>query len=392
MAVLLAASPAAVSASAPSGLPEAPAAVSPFVVSNTLDSDGDGLTDAFEINYGLNPHSPDSDHDGLLDSAEDPDGDLLSNLGEQRFGTSPVAADSDHNGVSDWQEDADHDGIPNGAEQDRRPVPADLKPSLDRARADTPPSYADGCHSNVNDSNVHPCIYGDRDGSLEVAIFGDSHAAQWLPALIAIGYTEQWRIRSVTKSGCPVALARFGPENYAGGVSCRTWRRSAVAWLRSHPPDVIVVSNFRGYPIVDSSGHRLSGHARQSAWGAGLAKLLAALPSSSRLLVLGDTPRMRLDPVECLRQHHTDIATCETTRHDADNPAHSAAERTAAKESGATFRTLSGQVCPYDPCPIVVGRYLIWREESHITATYSRMLAPSLRTFLLADLHSPRSP
>ena len=54
-----------------------------------FDSDGDGLSDAFERLYGLNPHNPDTNTDGVLDPAEDPDHDLLSNLGEQRFHTSP---------------------------------------------------------------------------------------------------------------------------------------------------------------------------------------------------------------------------------------------------------------------------------------------------------------
>src|SRR3954466_11039762 len=77
--------------------------------STAVDSDGDGLTDAFEVRYGLNPHSPDSDHDGLLDPAEDPDGDGLSNLGEQHFHTFPRNRDTDGDGVSDWHEDADGD-------------------------------------------------------------------------------------------------------------------------------------------------------------------------------------------------------------------------------------------------------------------------------------------
>lgn len=353
------------------------------------DSDGDGLSDAFEICYGLNPLSPDSDGDGLLDPAEDPDGDLLSNLGEQQFGTSPARKDTDHNGVSDWNEDADHDGIANGIEQDARHVPAHLRPSLRNARDDTPVSYGDGCHSSVHDSAVHPCVYGDVHATIEVAILGNSHAAQWLPALIAIGNTDAWRIRSVTKSGCPAVPERYAAGTYAAGRSCTTWRKAAIEWLRGHPPDLIVVSDFRGYSIVDRNGRRLDSADRQDAWKKGLSKLLDALPASSGKFVLGDTPRMRVDPVACLREHRTNISACETSRREANNWAHVAAERSAAASSGAHYRTLTGQVCPYDPCPVVVGHYLIWREESHLTATYARLLAPSLEAILLpvVDAH-----
>src|SRR5262245_26467207 len=90
--------------------------------SATPDSDGDGLTDAFEVKYRLNPNSPDSNGNGLLDSAENPDGDGLSNLAELRFGTNPRKADTDGDGTADGQEDSNHNGIPDENEQDSRPV------------------------------------------------------------------------------------------------------------------------------------------------------------------------------------------------------------------------------------------------------------------------------
>jgi SGNH domain (fused to AT3 domains) len=353
---------------------------------SSADSDGDGLDDAFEVTYGLNPRDADSNHNGVLDPAEDPDRDDLGNLGEQRFGTSPSDPDTDHDGISDWNEDGDEDGIPDGSEQDHRRVPAHLKPSLANALYDTPVSYGDGCLSNVHDSTVHPCLYGDKSGTTEVAILGDSHAAQWLPALVAIGNHEHWRIRSVTKSGCPALRAHFASNSYASSDSCRTWRKHAVEWLDGHPPDLIIVSDFRGYPIAGPDGRHLRGTERQAAWGAGLTRLLGALPAGSLLMVLADTPRMRLDPVKCLEHHPANIAACETARIDAGDLAHNAAEQAAAARSGAAFRSMGHQICPYDPCPVIVGRYVIWREDSHLTATYSRKLAPSLRIMVRAVL------
>ena len=39
-------------------------------------------------------------------------------------------------------------------------------------------------------------------------------------------------------------------------------------------------------------------------------------------------------------------------------------------------------VCPYDPCPVVLGTELIWRNRSHLTATIARRLAPSMRVLV----------
>jgi cell wall-associated NlpC family hydrolase len=78
------------------------------------DTDGDGLNDAFELAQGLDPRSPDSDHDGHLDgsltplSRVDSDGDGLDDNLEGVLGTNPMAADSDNDGFSDALEY--HDG------------------------------------------------------------------------------------------------------------------------------------------------------------------------------------------------------------------------------------------------------------------------------------------
>ena len=81
------------------------------------DSDGDGLTDADEINkYGTDPHNPDTDGDGLSDGEE-----VLV------YGTDPLNPDTDGDGLKDGEEvltyktdplnpDTDGDGLKDGEE------------------------------------------------------------------------------------------------------------------------------------------------------------------------------------------------------------------------------------------------------------------------------------
>ena len=55
----------------------------------SADTDGDGLTDAFERMIGSDPTQADTDHDGLSDGLE------------SALGTNPLLADSDHDGLTD---------------------------------------------------------------------------------------------------------------------------------------------------------------------------------------------------------------------------------------------------------------------------------------------------
>jgi hypothetical protein len=80
------------------------------------DFDGDGLSNLWEVQNGLNPLSADSDGDGMPDdwevangldgsfagdAQEDPDDDGLANLGEYLGGSDPNNADSDGDGLRD---------------------------------------------------------------------------------------------------------------------------------------------------------------------------------------------------------------------------------------------------------------------------------------------------
>lgn len=121
-----------------------------FDWSTLPDSDGDGLPDKFENEYGCDPANPDTDDDGLPDGYEivsvgsnpadknsldntlsdgeyDSDQDDLSNYEEYLLGTDPLRADSDFDGLSDGDEvnvhgtdplnpDTDGDGLSDGDE------------------------------------------------------------------------------------------------------------------------------------------------------------------------------------------------------------------------------------------------------------------------------------
>ncbi|MFN8623696.1 MAG: SGNH hydrolase domain-containing protein [Chloroflexota bacterium] len=353
---------------------DGPRVAGPEHVTRARDSDGDGLTDAWELRYGLDPRARDTDHDGLHDPSEDPDHDGLGNLGEQRFHTDPNVADTDHDGVPDGREDADHDGRSNALEQDGLPLPARLRPSLAHAFDDRPAMFLQGCQALSDDVEPRTCAFGKLDSPTTVVVLGDSHGTMWVPALTQAATHQGWRLVTLTKSGCPAN--DLDPSFSNVRESCPTWRHKAEDWLLANPPSLVILVSAPRYGVHDPHGHPLSPKGAAAVWKAAYARTLAAMPPGVRVVVLGEVVHPRVDVPECLGTHPL-MSGCVTRRAVGMHPGWAGAERAAVAAAGMTWDTLNPLVCPYDPCPVVTDGILMWRDSSHITRTFSFSLWPS---------------
>lgn len=73
-------------------------------------------------------------------------------------------------------------------------------PSLVALKQDLPVVYKKKCHQNQKDSEPISCILGDANSSRTMVVVGDSHAAQWVPALEIIARDNGWKLVTFTKS------------------------------------------------------------------------------------------------------------------------------------------------------------------------------------------------
>lgn len=260
------------------------------------------------------------------------------------------------------------------------PVPRDLAPSLLTARDDLPVIYADGCH--VDPAATEPaegCFYGDLASTTTVVLFGDSHAAQWFPALERIALEQGWRLLSLTKSACASAdvpvWSQLLERPYA---ECATWRAAAFDRIASERPAVVVISNARSYQLT-INGKAASAEDHEDVWSAGLeATTRRLLDGGSKVVVIGETVRQEVDPLDCLSENLSDASACASPYADAAAIDRVALERRVAELLDATFVDPTPWMCYTDPCPSVIGRFLVYRDKHHMTATYARALAPRL--------------
>jgi hypothetical protein len=274
------------------------------------------------------------------------------------------------------------------------PVPADLQPSLGAAPEDYPVTFSDGCNVPEGGSSSRgTCLYGNLSSKTTIALFGDSHAAFWFPAMEASAEREGWRLLNLTMSSCtPADLSVYNSIFRRIYTECPAWREQAVARLVATRPAVIVVAGTHGISPVDASGRPITGDVLVQAWEAGMARTFERLiPAAGRVILMADTPTSQFDPPVCLSQHPASVLACATPVGKAIDEPWLAAERQVVAQTGVGFIDPTYWVCPTSPCPVVVGNLLVYQNAGHLTATYAAALTDRLGAAIL-DQMGPAPP
>ena len=249
-------------------------------------------------------------------------------------------------------------------------VPSNLTPSLNRARDDLPQVYDNGCILDVGDNSPKQCIYGAAGGSITIVLFGDSHAAEWMPALHKVSVANGWRLIVHVKKACPDA--EIPTEKDPNGTDCAAWRSDVIDLIGGMQPDLVIMSSYR-YKQVGAA----AGRDPDTVWQEGLDKTVAKVrPLTTHLLLLGDSATPKEDIPSCLAANLSNVPNCMDSREGAVRPGRLAAEREVARAHDADFIPTSDWMCTETACPVIVGNVLMYRDNSHITATASELLSP----------------
>jgi hypothetical protein len=261
-------------------------------------------------------------------------------------------------------------------------LPDDVRPALGSARDDEEQLRGDGCLAFERVVVPPDCVYGFRDATFTIALVGDSHAAHWFPALERVAKHERWRIVTFVKVACPFIDMRVGnvalKREYR---ECADFNEATIDRLGRLRPDLTIVSMSRIaiHPVVSADD-------TVAAKGAAIGRMVARIPGRTALLV--DTPYAGIDVPGCLSAHPSDVDACAIAHRTAFLDHLGAIERVAATASGAAVIDLTARICVEDPCPVVVDGMIVFRDIGHLTATYSRSLAPALDAEIRRVIHA----
>jgi peptidoglycan/LPS O-acetylase OafA/YrhL len=248
---------------------------------------------------------------------------------------------------------------------------------FDIAFRDVPALYGLDCVPERPDPLPRLCAFGETaTPQSTVVLFGDSHAAEWFPALDQIANAQRWKLLTIVKTGCTPLMLKEEVTPRMQRV-CDDWRRLSFDEIQKLHPDLILVSSASLHP--GANGRMVTDIAvwEQAARGT----ITALAQRAAQVRFIRDTPHADYNALECLAQAEWNGRTrCPTvTPAAALYPGIYAAEmRGAAGLGNVRFIDLSDAMCGAEQCYLEIGGMIVYRDNDHLTATFSRSLAGAL--------------
>lgn len=242
-------------------------------------------------------------------------------------------------------------------------------------------THTNGCNAELTGRDLVVCAFGPDSAERTVAMVGDSHVGQWFPAMLEVADRRGWRIVVMTKNGCA-----FSTEPRPGGgeaaASCEEWKAQVGEHLRSAPPDAVFTNGTRSVRAGEAGAERVpEGY---------LARWEEMADLGVGVIAVRDTPRLDFDAPACVDTEGreacgVDLGETLAPRSPFEAPG-------GRLPSGVAAVDMTGYLCPEGRCPSVMGNVLVMGDDDHMTATFSRSLAPALEEALPEDPGSLAAP
>jgi hypothetical protein len=155
-------------------------------------------------------------------------------------------------------------------------------------------------------------------------------------------------------------------------------------------PAALILSTYNGYVAVDGddrSPWRLS----PATWGNGLRRTYGLVTAAGiNTIVIRDTPETPFDVPACLSRRAAGVPfarACDYERASSLSPAAITAQNDAARGlTRLAFVDMTDRVCATATCSVIQRGRIVFRDDDHLTASFSRAEAPVLGDRIVAGL------
>lgn len=235
-----------------------------------------------------------------------------------------------------------------------------LIPDLTTGQHDSSEVYRDGCFTIDGQIDFDLCEYGEtKQYEKTIALIGGSHSAHWQPMLDQFGKDNNVRITTYLKGKC-----RFTLEDTSDHPECLDWFDNVIEHVLANPPDLVFtsgdISKFDGDTLPEGF---------VDAW-----KVFEE--ANVPLFLVRDTPWYPYRIPDCLREADGDWnEACKIPRSDIIREP-SLLSTASTIPTNATVFDPTDYFCDDDYCYPIIGNVVTHFDSNHITASFSRSLAP----------------
>ncbi|MFF2273369.1 acyltransferase family protein [Agromyces sp. NPDC058136] len=209
---------------------------------------------------------------------------------------------------------------------------------------------------DMNKTGPYICSYGVDDADVSIAVTGDSHAAHFIPALIDIVEDRGWKLTTYVGMNCDDT----------------TWQECKGGAEMS---DRIITG---GYDLVVYSAYRYAGSDIDDV----AASVTRLHDSGVPLMLIEDVPFHPTSTFDCLDAAGGDPAASVKCTTPVAEALDKYPDRVVpiAKSLGLEAVPMQDLFCTETECMSIDGNVIIYQDApgSHLTSTFSRLLAPRL--------------
>jgi peptidoglycan/LPS O-acetylase OafA/YrhL len=248
--------------------------------------------------------------------------------------------------------------------------------------------------NSAADIRTKECALGDARASTTIALLGDSHADHWVGGLDRAGKENGWRIEPHVMGGCPVADLTGLID---GAVArrhrkCTRYREAAVTHLIAQKPSAVILAN-SDYYMNAGAGLRAGYTVPERAWTEGMRRTYARLARAGiAVIVIRGTPWVPFDVPSCLSRREARLLFATNCSFEVDGAFIArarSAQDAAARGLPVRFVDMNDHVCGAGRCAAVRGGTVMYTDDNHLTASYSRSLGSALGARISAVVAAP---
>lgn len=226
--------------------------------------------------------------------------------------------------------------------------------------------------------NAARCTYGNPKAAKTAVVLGDSVAISYVQGIRAALEPKGYKVLVYTLQQCPAARVAVlhGNEGNQPHPECDSFRDWTLTKVKELKPDLVVMSASR-----DTTDRLASGQKDTDAlaeWTDGLRSTVAAIAGSANRIVLLDPPPGGKNLQECATKISSPADCTAGTDNHFQQMADANQDVAAAGAGKAKVEALSVEpwFCSFGKCPAFIGTTPVYADASHLTAKFSKSLAP----------------